>query len=212
MFFPAWFLGTHLDDRVILASYGSDFASQWGRKALDLLVEYGDLFGVQIDMGSSAKNSWDLEGHRGGMNTSGVGSGLTGMGVSLLIIDDPVKDAEHANITRYRESAKDWYRSVAHTRLAPDGRIVLIQTKWHEDDLGSWITQESEEDWTVVNLPALAEGEDNQLGRKPGVALWPERFNREWLDRKRLEIGDYWFAAMYQQRPQPLEGGILKRS
>ena len=209
-FFPAWYLGTHPDDRVILASYGSDFASQWGRKSRDLLVEYGELFGVQIDERSSAKNSWDLKGHRGGMNTGGVGSGLTGMGASLFIIDDPVKDAEHANSTRYRESAKDWYRSVAHTRLAPDGRVVLIQTKWHEDDLGSWIIRESNEDWTVINLPALAE-KDDLLGRKPGEALWPERFNHNWLDRKRLEVGEYWFSALYQQRPQPLEGGVLKR-
>jgi hypothetical protein len=198
-FFPAWFLGMHPDSRVILASYGADFASSWGRKARDLLVEHGDIFGVNMDMNSSAKNSWDISGHRGGMNTGGVGSGLTGMGASLLIIDDPVKDAEHANSGRYREAAKDWYRSVAHTRLAPDGRVVLIQTKGHEDDLGSWIVRESEEDWTIVNLPALAE-ENDLLGRKPGEALWPERFSRDWLDRKRLEIGEYWFAALYQLR------------
>lgn len=202
-YFPAWYLGTHPDKRVILCSYEADFAAGWGQKVRDLLVEYNNIYGVNINDGSAARNRWDLSGYTGGMVTAGVGGPITGKGASLLIIDDPVKNAEQANSPTYREKAKDWYRSTAYTRLEPNGAVIVIQTRWHEDDLGGWLLSESEEDWDVLSLPAINENNE---------PLWPDRFSYDRLMEIKRELGSYWFSAMYQQNPQPAEGGLLKRN
>jgi predicted phage terminase large subunit-like protein len=204
-YFPAWYLGRNPDCRIILSSYEADFAAEWGSKVRNLLHEYGDLFltPIIIDKASSARNRWDIYGHKGGMQTAGVGGPITGKGAKILIIDDPVKNAEQANSVTYREKAKDWYKSTAFTRLEPDGAVILIQTRWHEDDLGGWLLSEFEDDWTIINFPAI---NDN------GEALWPDRYNINRLNEIKRTVGEYWFNAMYQQTPQPAEGGILKRS
>lgn len=202
-YFPAWYLGTNPDKRVILCSYEADFAAGWGQKVRDLIQEYNYIYGVSINDGSAARNRWDLAGNSGGMVTAGVGGPITGKGASILIIDDPVKNAEQANSPTYREKAKDWYRSTAYTRLEPNGAVVVIQTRWHEDDLGGWLLSESDEDWDVLSLPAINE---------EGEPLWPDRFNLERLLEIKKELGSYWFSAMYQQNPQPTEGGLLKRN
>jgi predicted phage terminase large subunit-like protein len=203
-YFTAYYLATHPDHRVILASYEADFAATWGYKARNILEEHGSSFkdNITVDNNSAARNRWDIKDHQGGMVTAGVGGPITGKGADLLIIDDPVKNAEQANSPTYRERAKDWYRSTAYTRLEPDAAIILIQTRWHEDDLGGWILNTSDEPWTTISFPAI---DDNNK------ALWPERFTISRLHKIRKEIGEYWFNAMYQQNPQPAEGGILKR-
>ena len=211
-YFPAWYLGTHPDDRIILSSYEADFAATWGQKVRDIFKSYKEIYGVIVNDRSAARNRWDISGHRGGMATAGVGGPITGKGAEIFIIDDPVKNAEQANSPTYREKAKDWYKSTAYTRLTPTGKIVLIQTRWHEDDLGGWLLNESD-DWTVISLPGISNADiPDEMGRSPGQALWPELWSVDkLLDRKRT-LGEYWFSAMYQQQPQPPEGGILKRS
>lgn len=203
-YFPAWYLGRHPDCRIILCSYEADFAADWGSKVRNLLQEYGDLFEtpIMVDRASSARNRWDIYGHKGGMQTAGVGGPITGKGAKILIIDDPVKNAEQANSATYREKAKDWFNSTAYTRLEPDGAVILIQTRWHEDDLGGWLLSDSKEDWTIIDLPAISDD---------GKPLWPDRFSIDDLNRIKEQVGSYWWSAMYQQRPQPAEGGILKR-
>ena len=147
------------------------------------------------------------------MATAGVGGPITGKGAEILIIDDPVKNAEQANSPTYREKAKDWYRSTAFTRLTPTGKVILIQTRWHEDDLGGWLIDDAPEDWTVLSLPGISTPEiPDALGRSPGEALWPELWTVDKLMERKRVLGEYWFSAMYQQVPQPPEGGILKRS
>jgi predicted phage terminase large subunit-like protein len=204
-YFPAWYLGRNPECRIILASYESDFAAEWGAKVRNLLEEYGMLFEtpITIDRGSSARNRWDIYGHKGGMQTAGVGAAVTGKGAKIMIIDDPVKDNVQANSETFRQRAKDWYRSTAYTRLEPDGAVILIQTRWHEDDLGGWILENSDEDWTILDLPAINE---------QGEPLWPDRYSIKRLLEIKKEVGEYWWSAMYQQQPQPPEGGILKRS
>lgn len=219
---PAWYLGKHQDHRVILTSHTQRFAASWGWKARSLLNQYGpDLFGVQVSQESSAKDEWDLidlNGHRlkGGMVTRGVGGEVTGRGADLLVIDDPVKDAEEARSETIRENAWEWYRSTVHTRLEPDAVAILIMTRWHEDDLAGRLLREAEggsgEQWEVLSLPALAEEENDALGRDLDEALWPDRWPAETLLQQRQMRGSYWWSAMYQQRPAPLEGGILRRS
>jgi predicted phage terminase large subunit-like protein len=110
-----------------------------------------------------------------------------------------------------RRSLQSWYESVAYTRLQPNGAIVLIQTRWHEDDLAGWLLREhAAEGWRVMCLPAVAETND-LLGRRESAALWPERFELDALERIRSAIGSAAWIAMYQQRPAPDEGGIFKR-
>jgi predicted phage terminase large subunit-like protein len=212
---PSWYLGNFPDNRVILASYGASFAASWGRKTRDILNEHGPrLFGVSIRSDSKAADEWLIEGREGGMQTCGVGGPLTGKGADLLIIDDPVKNAEEANSEVYRQKTWEWYTSTAYTRLEPGGALVLIQTRWHEDDLAGRIlanAAESGEPWVVLNLPAIA-GEGDQLGRSPGEPLWPERFGLDDFDRIRKAVGSYQFSALYGQSPTPADGGLFKRA
>jgi hypothetical protein len=214
--FPAWFLGTHPERRVILTSYEADYASSWGRKVRDALEEHGALFGVQVSRGSSAANRWDLAGHLGGMVTAGVGGPITGRGAHLLIIDDPVKNAQEANSPTTQARNWEWYQSTAYTRLEPGGVIVCIQTRWHEADLAGMILQHatgSGERWEVLDLPAIAERDERygEWERAAGQALWPERYDVDALNNIHRAIGDYYWLAEYQQQPQPPIGGYFWR-
>lgn len=215
-YFPAWFLGRFPDMRVILSSYEADFAASWGRKTRDTLEEYGPtVFGVSVDPTSSAADRWDIKGHRGGMMTAGVGGPITGKGADLLIIDDPVKNAEEAHSATMREKQWEWYQAVARTRVEPGGRILLIMTRWHQDDLAGRLMRQMEEDpradqWEVLRLPAIAE-ENDPLGRQPGQALWPERYSEADLDQIRATVGPYTWNALYQQRPVAPGGALFRR-
>jgi len=213
----AWILGKFPDTRIILASYEADFASTWGRKARDLLEEHGpSLFGIRVSGKSSAANRWDIEGHEGGMVTAGVNGPITGKGADIGIIDDPVKNDQEAMSVTYQERAYEWYKSTFRTRIQRDGAIILIMTRWHESDLAGKLLAAQEEDgekWEVVSLPAIAEaeGEGDLLGRDPGQPLCPDLFTKEALGSIEKAVGSFWWASLYQQRPSPAEGGILKR-
>lgn len=217
-YFPAWYLGRFPDRQVMLASYEAGFAATWGAKARNVLEEHGrSLFGVDVSDRTSAKDRWEIDGHQGVMVTAGVGSALTGMGAHLLLVDDPVKNAEHAQSKTRRDAAWDWWLSTARTRLMPAahgqpaGATVVVMTRWHEDDLvGRMIEHQDDGDrWHVLNLPALAE-DDDALGRAPGEALCPAMFNESALEATRKALGAYWWASLYQQRPAPAEGLLFK--
>lgn len=220
-YFPAWYLGARPDNRVMLASYEADFAASWGRKVRNTLQEHGErLYGLKIDPSSSAINSWNVFGKRGGMETAGVGGALTGKGGQLLIVDDPVKNMKEAQSETIRRNHWEWYKSTFRTRLEPGGVILLIGTRWHEDDLLGRVITEMKEDPTadqflIVRLPAVCEEPDEDfpepdpLGRQVGEALFPERFDIEAL-RPHMGNPSVW-AALYQQRPAPLEGGLFER-
>lgn len=209
-YFPAWYLGTHPDNRVIFTSYEADFAATWGRKARDLLTAHGpDVFGVFVRQDSSAADRWDIARHDGGMVTAGVRGPITGKGAHVLIIDDPVKNAEEARSPTIREKTWDWYKSTAFSRLEPGGAVILIMTRWHRDDLAGRILKEGHdhdpEPWRVIKLPAVATGiEPDPLGRQPGEALWPERYSIADLAPNRSD--PYWWGSLYQQDPLA-EGG-----
>jgi predicted phage terminase large subunit-like protein len=211
----AWILGKFPDTRIILTSYEADFAASWGRKSRDLLEEFGpSLFGVEVSSKSSAANRWDIEGHEGGMVTAGVNGPITGKGADIGIIDDPVKNDQEAMSATYQERTYEWYKSTFRTRLHKGGAIILIMTRWHENDLAGKLLAAQEEDgekWDVVSLTAIAE-EGDALGREPGEPLCPELFTLEALENIKKAVGAFWWAALYQQRPSPAEGGILKRN
>jgi len=214
-YFPAWYLGHHPDHRIILSSYEADFAASWGWKARNILEEYGrDIFGVSVASDSSARNRWDIAKHAGGMNTAGAGGPITGKGAHLFIIDDPIKNSEEAHSEVKREKLWEWYQSTAYTRLEPGGAIILIQTRWHQDDLGGRLLSEMErggEQWEVLNFPAIAE-ENDMLGRKVGDPLWHDRYNLQSLENIRETVGQYYWYAMYQQSPYTKTGGLFERT
>lgn len=213
-YFPSWYLGCFPDRRVMLASYEAGFAATWGRKARDVLEDLGpSLFGVRIRGDSKAADRWEIAGHAGGMMAAGVGGPLTGKGANCLIIDDPVKNAEEASSRTVRDKVWEWYQSTAYTRLEPAGSVILVMTRWHEDDLAGRLLREMSiggERWDILKLPAVAE-EDDALGRAPGEALWPERFPLARLEEIRRTVGSYHWQALYQQSPTAPGGEMIKR-
>lgn len=209
-YFPAWYLGKKPDQRIILTSYEANFAAQWGRKTKELIAEYGGLFNIELNPLSNASNRFDLLGREGGLQTAGAGGPITGKGADILIIDDPIKNDEEANSKHQRNKIWDWFQATAFTRLEPNAAIILIMTRWHEDDLAGRILEQEGHKWTVLDFKAIAEDED-VLGRLPGEALWSDRFPMDSLNEIKESIGTYWFSALYQQEPKPSDGGIFKR-
>lgn len=202
-YLPAWYLGKYPDRRVILTSYEADFAASWGRKARDLLESHGQLFGVQVSHSSSAANRWDLAKHDGGMSTAGVGGPITGKGAHLLIVDDPIKNDEQARSPQQRQKQWEWWQSVATTRLRPGALSLVIQTRWHRDDLTGRILEQAQrtgQRWRTVKFPAISEEEDI-LGRARGEALWPDVYSQARLEEVKKNRTNYYWQAMYQQNP-----------
>lgn len=211
-FTPAWFLSRWPRRRVALASYEADFARGWGRMARDLLEQHGQrLFDVRVRQDTAAADRWEIAAHGGGMVTAGIGGALTGRGAELAIVDDPIKNREEADSATRRQAVWDWYSQVLSTRLEPGAAVVIVMTRWHVDDLAGRLLDSADASrWELVELPALADDGD-ALGREPGVALWPERYDVPALEEQRRVLGSAAFSALYQQRPVPAEGAIFKR-
>lgn len=204
--YPVWRLEREPSLRVVIGCYNQLHATRFSRWARRLAA---GRIGIYDDR--RAAHEWETLGG-GGMIAVGVGAGITGNPCDLLIIDDPVKSREEAESEVYRERVWDWYTDDLYTRLQQNASIVLIQTRWHEDDLaGRILSSPDARNWTVISLPAEAE-DDDPLGRLPGEPLCPERFDYDALqDRKRV-LGSYSFSALYQQRPAPLEGARFRQS
>lgn len=216
-YFPAWYLGVFPERRVLLASYDSPFAANWSRQARQVLIDHGQqVFGLRATEHTGPADWWRLTGHRGYMVASGVGGSLTGKGGAIAIIDDPVKSAEDVRSTLMRDRLWEWYRSHLYPRLEkPGGAIVLVMSRWHEDDLAGRLLAEAQmggEQWEELRIPAIAEDTDSDpLGREPGLAMWPDRFGLDDLTRIRRALGEYWFQALYQGRPSGQEGAQFLR-
>lgn len=212
---PVWALDQFPWLKIILCSYEASFARSWGRMVRNTIADHVDRLRVRIAEDSQAAEGWQTtEG--GGMNTAGAGGPITGKGADLLIVDDPFKNAEEAESATIREKIWEWWQSTARTRLEPGGTIIILHTRWHEDDLIGRLIQQAQADpeadqWEVINFPAIAEDAD-LLGRQPGEALWPWRYPAEALTKLAKAVGSRWFAAMFQGRPAPAEGGLLKRT
>lgn len=204
-YLPAWYLGMFPSKRVLLVGYGATFARSWGRKARTLLTEHGcEAFGVEVSREVRAAAEWNLAGCEGGMVTSGVGGPLTGRGANLLIVDDPIKNSEEANSETLRDRHWDWWQTTASTRIEPGGCAIIMATRWNYDDLSGRLIEAAETGAGIpvrrLRLPAIAE-KDDPLGRRPGEALWPERWPLDRLEKFRLQKEARWWQAMYQQRP-----------
>ena len=214
-YFPAWYLGNFPDNRIIISSYQASLSEGWSRKIRDILKEYGPrLFNLQINPDHRRANSFEFLGHSGGLFAVGTGGAITGKGANIMIIDDPIKNDAEANSLTYRDKVYEWFNSTAFTRLEPDGAMIIIMTRWNEDDLTGRLLANnfanSGYQWKHINLPAIAK-EDDMLGRAVGEALWTERYDIEKLNQIKNSIGSYWFSALYQQEPVPAGTSIFRR-
>jgi predicted phage terminase large subunit-like protein len=232
--FPAWFLGRNPGRSIIAASYNNDLAGDFGREVRNIVRsnDFQNVFeGIALAEDSQAAGRWHT--NKGGSYVSaGIGTSVTGRGAHVLLIDDPVKDREDADSETMRERAWRWYTSTAYTRLEGDvdlsmledddlwrdfeaeiangdvepfeGAIIVIQTRWHEDDLaGRLLEQEAKggDKWDKLILPAITSDKR---------ALWPEKFSLERL--LRIQKNDAReFSALYQQEPAPAEGTFFQR-
>jgi len=222
LLFPAWFLSRHPGTHVICASHTAELATAFGRGVRSLIGEHQERLGIGIDPASRAANRFEtmlIPGKlpsKSGINDSkggtyyatGVRGPVTGRRADLIIIDDPVKGQADADSRPQRDALWNWYRSDLVTRLKPGGRIVLVMTRWHPDDLGGRLLN-GPEPWRVVRLPAIAEFGD-AMGRAPGEALWPEWESLVALQRKRLAVGDRAWEALFQQSPRTPGGRLFQ--
>lgn len=212
--YPTWHLGRNPHHRVILASYGATLAYRNSRYARNLSERgrFQAIFpGVRLDPSSRAVDTWELQGHDGGMDASGVGGGLTGKGGHIIVVDDPVKSREEAESEVMRDKVYSWFVEDLYSRREPGAAVIVVMTRWHMDDLVGRLLNDDPDRWVRVRFPAIAEADD-ALGRAVGEALWPERFDLDQLASIRSMMGPYPWSALYQQNPVPAEGGLFKRA
>jgi len=210
--YAPWHLAQHPGDNIIAASHTQELAEKWGRRVRNLIFEHSAVLGVGLAPDSQAAGRWETD-HGGEYFAAGVGGAIAGRRADLVVIDDPIRSREDADSETVRDKIWDWYKSDLYTRLKPGGRIVLIQTRWHEDDLAGRLLADMAaggDHWDVISLPALAE-QDDPLGRAIGQPLWPEWEDEANLERKRRAVGPRDWSALYQQRPAPEDGDYFKK-
>lgn len=221
--------------RIILATYADALAEAHSRTMRELIGTYGsgvkdpltgleveDLIGLKLAYGANKISAWSVEGGRGGLVAAGIGSRMTGLPADLLIVDDPFKNMMEADSAAHRERIESWFSSVARTRLAPDASVIMIQTRWHPEDLagkviaGEKALDRSERTWRVINIPAIAEeGIPDALDRPFGE---PMISARDTPDAKRnfplirKQVGERTWYALYQGSPRNPAGGIFQRA
>lgn len=219
--FTAYYLYRYPDRWVGVNSYADALASTLSRNARENYKSAGGA----MNPAAEGMHHWETD-QGGGMWAAGVGGPITGKGFHLGLIDDPVKNAEEAGSATIRERHKDWYQSTFGTREEPGAAIIIVQTRWNDDDLSGWLLSlEKQEDelperWHIVSMPALKEHTEKTFPasctveadeRQPGEALCPERYNNDKLARLKRRVGSYYWSALYMQTPTPDEGDIFKR-
>lgn len=219
--FPTWLLTRNPDLRIVVASYGQDLATRNGRSIRTRITAHPDL-GLRIARDNGRASEWTIAGRTGGVFSVGIGGGLTGRPADALIIDDPIKDVKEAESQQFRDDVYNWWQAVAGTRLAPGAPVVIILTRWHDDDLAGRLLKESAKDpdaeqWRVVNIPAVADhraelGESDSLGREVGQWLRSARGRTaEQWGKIRKRVGARVWASLYQGRPAPTTGNLFPR-
>lgn len=213
--FPSWYIGKNPDKRCIIACYNDDFAGKFGRRNKSKIEEVGS-FVFDIKLTKSSDRDMEVANHDGSIITRGIMSGITGNAGDLIIIDDPIKNRQEADSVTYRERLWEEWQNSIKTRTQAGTKIIIIQTRWHEDDLSGRVIRE-EKNVEVVNIPVEAE-ENDILGRNIGDALCPEiGKDNTWLHSfkesylKGAEGGSRAWNALYLGRPTSAEGNIFKR-
>ena len=214
-YFPAWFLGRFPELEVIATSYSSSLASKFSRSVRHLFREpqFHKVFpSASLDRDAQNIENWFTT--RGGSYTAaGVGGGITGRGADCLIIDDPIKNAEDAESDVFRDNLFEWFQSTAYTRLSPGGGIIIIQTRWHHDDLAGRLEELSSNKGgdTYVNIKYPAIATSDERFRPKGESLHKERYPDSALDMIKRAVGPRTWSALYQQAPTEDTGSYFKR-
>ena len=213
MWLPAWYLNRLPEHKVMLTSYEADYAATWGGKVRDIALAEPELSGIHFPPRSRpAMGEWStVEG--GGMFTAGAGGPITGRGAHHIIIADPHKNYEEACSETMLVKLQNWYESTLYTRQEPNASLIIIQTRWTENDLTGWLLEEkASENWTHVSIPALCvDPETDPIHRQLGEALVPERYDTQALHDIQTNMDASIFAGLYQQDPQPPGGAIWER-
>ena len=208
LLFPAWWFSQHPDSSIIATSYAASLAENFGRQVRELVREHESQLGYGFQASRPAAGHWQTSG-KGDYFAAGIHGPLTGRRADLVIIDDPIKSQAEADSPVLRDRLWSWYRSDLLTRLKPNGRVVLIMTRWHEDDLVGRLLAQDRAEWHIICLPALAE-EDDPLGRALGAALWPEWEDEAALLRRRNTLGERVWSSLFQQSPRPITGSLFR--
>lgn len=227
---PPFIFGNRPDAKIILGSYGEGLSSTFNRDCQRIMSQpaYRQLFpdvalagmGHPKDDGSAVRNNklFEIVGHEGQLRVAGVDSALVGTGGDIAVIDDPFKNRKEADSITQRNRVWEWYGDVVETRLEKGGQVLIILTRWHEDDLAGRLLSLAKSDpdaqqWEVESFAALKEGPPTEHDpREEGESLWPEKFSRETMLKRKKTLGTRRFSALYQQNPTPIEGTIVKRA
>lgn len=210
---PVWALMRDPDAQIVLVSYSDELAQAHSREARQLIQEHADFLGFRLAADKTAVGRWRVEGHDGGLLATGINSGVTGFGVSaLLLIDDPVKDSSEADSAAHRKRVLNEYRATLATRVHPGASTIVLMTRWHERDLAGSLLAHEPDVWRHTNIPAVAEsGVPDALGRRPGVAMRSALgFTGEHFAAARRTSGERTWYALYQGVPTAPEGGLVK--
>ena len=227
---PAFIFGKNPDAKIISCSYSADLATAMNRDVQRIIdkPEYHELFpnttlngkNIRTVTGSALRNSdkFEIVNHQGMYRSAGVDGGITGMGGDYIIIDDPVKNRQDANSPTLRKKVWDWYTSTLYTRLERNGCILLTLTRWHEDDLAGRLLSAMKKNkdadkWVILTLPAnyeLSGAKNYDIRTHEGEALWPWKYDENALRTMKATMGSFEWSALYQQKPQPAEGSIIK--
>jgi predicted phage terminase large subunit-like protein len=218
-FLPAWFLGRNPDKRVMLTGYQAELVTKFGRRVRNMIytTRFRETFPhTRVSKESSAAHSFEIidSDGEGGLEALGILGGATGKGAHLLICDDLIRGRKDAESETVRNSVWDAFTNDIYSRLEPGGAVIVMGTRWHEDDPIGRIKNQFE-NVECITIPALIETEEqaarDPLGRKVGEALWPARYNADTLSLIRTRMGEYGWSSLYQQSPTPAGGNLFKR-
>lgn len=215
--FPAWVLGKLPNTEILLASYSKDLSIENSRMILDIIKSdrYREIFPhVELSPQSKSKEKWNLKyPYRGGVNAVSKDGSVTGKGANLFIIDDLFKDAKEAASPANRENAWKWFASAAMSRLDPrNGCMLVIGTRWNQDDVLGRLREQEGDNYKWITVPAVAEHEDDPLGRAIGDIIWPEKFTKAFFEEMERVNGPYEFSCVYQQNPVARTGNWFREN
>lgn len=228
---PAYYLGRNPDHRVIATSYSADLAIKMSRDTQRIMdgQAYTEVFPHSTLNSQNTKTTskraykrtsdeFEIVGYDGGYKCAGIGGGITGQGANLAIIDDPIKDWKEAMSPQIKQGVMDWYESTLYTRLAPGGKIIIVLTRWADDDLAGRLLKAAEEDpekdqWEVVSLPAMYTDDHEYLhpldNREEGQVLWPEWYGEKRMKSIKSTLSTKIWESLFQQEPNPSGGNVF---
>ena len=213
---PSYYLGKYPDKKVIICGYNEDFAIRFGRRNKEKIEEFGPTLFPECKLAEAPRSNVEFETTKKGRCISrGILSGLTGNTADLFIIDDPIKNRQEADSETTRNTIWNEYLNSVRTRIKPGGKLIVIQTRWHEEDLYGMIAK-NEKNVTIINIPCECDDENDVLGRKIGDSLCPEigRGNAWLKEFKQAYVGKEGsraWTALYQGKPVAMEGNLIRR-